>query len=81
MGDLQTPPTEIEIAELVHALNGTGPLGGVLRRLAYQRDRLEAEVEQLERWASFCHCCAMSGEQPMSRKEFEAAEAKGEGDE
>ena len=48
MCDLQTPPTEIEVAELVHALQGFGPLGGVVRRLAYQRDKSEAEVEGLQ---------------------------------
>ena len=48
MTELETPPTEIEIAELNHAIKDFGPLGGVLGRLAFQRDKLEAEVERLK---------------------------------
>ena len=36
---------------------------------------LQATVDKLEKWASFVQCCARSGEQPMTREEFEAAEA------
>ncbi len=45
MCNSQTPPTEIEVAELLHALKGFGPLGGVLTRLAYQRDKQADEIE------------------------------------
>ena len=46
MSELQIAPTEIEIAEAVHGL--TGPLGGVVRRLAFQRDMLEARLAAAE---------------------------------
>jgi len=39
------------------------------------------QIRQLERWAAFLRCCALSGEVPMydTRDEFEAAAAGKEG--
>ena len=34
--------------------------------------KLNKEIEELKRWAAFCHCCAIGGELPSTRKEFEA---------
>ena len=48
--DLQIPPTEIEIAEVTSVLMTIAPqtAGKVVRRLAHQRDTLQAHVEQLQ---------------------------------
>ncbi len=29
-------------------------------------------IEELEKWGAFCHCCALSGETPMTYSEFVA---------
>ena len=34
-----------------------------------------AEIERLQKWAAYCHCCAASGEFPGTREEFEARES------
>ncbi len=36
---------------------------------------LRAEQLTLEKWAAFCRCCAVSGEVPCTREEFETREA------
>lgn len=53
MLDLQTPPTEAEVAEVIEVLNraGMAGLGRHVRRLAYQRDRLWAMVDKLPKTA------------------------------
>ncbi len=35
----------------------------------------EETVAKPQKWAAFCHCCAMGGELPGTREEFEAREA------
>lgn len=48
MSNLQTPPTEIEIADLISVVSPVSPKWGlVIRRLTYQRDQLSAEIERL----------------------------------
>ena len=47
--------------------------------MAYdQLDKQAEQIKQLERWAAFLRCCALSGEIPMyeTREEFESAEAE-----
>ena len=34
-------------------------------------DCLYVEVERLRRWAGYCHSCALSGKEPMSRERFD----------
>lgn len=48
---IDVPPSEWEVSELLDILNGTGSAAFVLtlRRLAFQRDRLAAEVAELRR--------------------------------
>lgn len=47
MADLRTPPTEIEIAEVLRRC-GTDWEWGVLRRLALQRDDLSRRLREAE---------------------------------
>jgi hypothetical protein len=58
--DLLTPPTEVEIGELLEAQTEAGKR--ILRRLAIQRDQLEASLREILPWAKHqsrgALCCA-----------------------
>ena len=41
-------------------------------------ERLEAIVSKTEQWASYLHSCAMSGELPLTRKDFDDHQAAAE---
>ncbi len=41
-----------------------------------ENERLQGIVSKTEQWASYLHSCAMSGELPLTRKDFDVESEK-----